>query len=241
MLPAVILVGGLGTRLVGLTGDTRPKVLVPVAGRLFIDWKLEELAGRGITDVLLLVGHHGDAIVEHVGDGSAFGVRTRYQADGETLLGTGGAIRRALSELPDAFWVTYGDSLLDVDLRAAEAAFTRSGRPALMTVWHNRDELGTSNALVRDGLVVGYSKHPPPAGAEHIDYGMLILTREAFAGSPTDESFDLSAVLSRLASAGELAAFEVHERFFEIGDPAALRETEVHVRTLTDGEPPASR
>jgi NDP-sugar pyrophosphorylase family protein len=230
MLPAVILAGGLGTRLAEVTGDARPKVLVPVAGRPFIDWKLEELAGRGITDVLLLVGHHGDAIVEHVGDGSAFGVRARFQADGAALLGTGGAVRRALPELPDAFWVTYGDSLVTVDLRAAETAFARSGDRALMTVWHNRGVLGTSNALVRDGLVAEYSKRPPPVGAEHIDYGMLILTRDAFADSPADEPFDLEAVLSRLASVGELAALEVGERFYEIGDPASLRETEAELQ-----------
>ena len=229
MLPAVILAGGLGTRLASVIGDAVPKVVVPVAGRPFIDWKLAELASRGIADVLVLVGHHGDAIVEHVGDGSMFGVRARYQADGTTLLGTGGAVRRALAELPDAFWVTYGDSLVNVDVGAAEAAFARAGYPALMTVWHNRDELGPSNARVSDGLVVEYSKQPPPARAEHIDYGMLILTRDAFAGTPADEPFDLSSVLSRLASAGELAALEVPDRFYEIGDPASLRETEAHL------------
>ncbi len=136
----------------------------------------------------------------HVGDGAEFGVRARFLADGDVLLGTGGAIRRALPELPDAFWVTYGDSLLRVDIGAAETAFARSQDVALMTVWHNRNTLGPSNALVRDGVVVEYSKQPPPAGAEHIDYGMLLLTRAAFAATPPDEAFDLAVVLSELAA-----------------------------------------
>ncbi len=233
MLPAVILAGGLGTRLADVTGDAQPKALVEVAGRPFIDWKLDELAAQGITDVLLLVGHHSDAIVDHVGDGAAFGVRARFLADGPTLLGTGGSIRRALPDLPAAFWVTYGDSLLSVDVAAAERAFARSGCAALMTVWHNRGALGPSNALVRDDLVAAYSKQPLPVGAEHIDYGMLIVTRDTFASSRANEPFDLGEVLAPLAADGRLAAFVVRERFYEIGDPAALRETEVELQRRT--------
>ena len=202
MPPAVILAGGLGTRLADVTGGERPKALVEVAGRPFIDWKLAELSAGGITEVLLLVGHHGDAVAAHVGDGTAFGVRARFLADGDVLLGTGGSIRRALPELPDAFWVTYGDSLLRVDIGAAETEFARSQDVALMTVWHNRNTLGPSNALVRDGLVVEYSKQPPPEGAEHIDYGMLLMTRAAFAGTPPDQQFDL-------AGAGRIRRFQI--------------------------------
>jgi NDP-sugar pyrophosphorylase family protein len=211
---------------------------VEVAGRPFIDWKLAELAVAGVTDVLLLVGHHGDAVVAYVGDGSAFGVRARCLADGEVLLGTGGAIRRALPELPDAFWVTYGDSLLRVDVGAAENAFAHSQNDALMTVWHNRGALGPSNARVRDDLVVEYSKQPPPEGAEHIDYGMLLMTRAAFAGAPPDQPFDLAILLADLARSGRLGALAVSERFYEIGDPSSLRDTEAY---LTAGGPTASR
>lgn len=230
MLPVVILAGGLGTRLVEITGDAVPKVLVPVAGRPFISWKLEDLAVQGVTDVLLLVGHHADAIQEYVGDGSAFGLQVRCLDDGDTLRGTGGAIRRALPQLPNSFWVTYGDSLLDVDLAVAESAFAHSGLPGLMTVWHNREALGPSNALVRGGLVVEYAKRPPPEGAEHIDYGMLILTASSLDGQPDDEAFDLGEVLSALAADAELGALEVHDRFYDIGDPEALQATEAHLQ-----------
>jgi len=230
VLPAVILAGGLGTRLADVTGGLHPKALVEVAGRPFIDWKLAELAAAGITDVLLLVGHHGDAVATHVGDGTAFGVRARFLADGDVLLGTGGSIRRALPELPDAFWVTYGDSLLRVDVAAAETAFARSQDVGLMTVWHNRNALGPSNALVRGGMVVEYSKQPPPEDAEHIDYGMLLVTRAAFAETPPDQAFDLAVVLSELARTGRLGAFAVAERFYEIGDASTLRETDAELR-----------
>jgi NDP-sugar pyrophosphorylase family protein len=216
----------MGTRLREVTGDEVPKVLVPVAGRPFIDWKLDELRRAGVDDAVLLVAHQGDEVAAHVGDGARLGLRVRCIADGDTLLGTGGAVQRALPLLPEAFWVTYGDSLLHVDLARAEAEFARSGIAGLMTVWHNRNRLGPSNALVHDGLVVAYSKAPPPAGAEHIDYGILLLTRSCFAGRAPDERFDLAEVLTPLASAGRLGAFEVHDRFHDIGDPVALGETE---------------
>jgi NDP-sugar pyrophosphorylase family protein len=107
-----------------------------------------------------------------------------------------------------------------------------------MTVWRNRGALGPSNALVRDDRVVEYAKQPLPIGAEHIDYGMLIMTRDTFAHADANQAFDLADVLTPLASDGQLAAFVVQERFYEIGDRAALRETEEH---LTAGGPPASR
>src|SRR5262249_4374165 len=152
-------------------------------GRPFVDWKLDDLAARGASDIVFLVGHRGEEIAAHVGDGSRHGVRVRFEADGDRLLGTGGAIRRALPTLPGAFWVTYGDSLVDVDLVLGEQVFGRAGRPALMTVWRNRGALAPSNALVRGDRVVEYSKSPLPEGAEHIDYGMLLLGVEAFAGT----------------------------------------------------------
>jgi NDP-sugar pyrophosphorylase family protein len=240
MLPVVILAGGLGTRLVEVTGDALPKVLVPVAGRPFIDWKLDELARHGAADVLLLIGHHADTIRDHVGDGARFGLRVDCLVDGDRLLGTGGAIRRALPRLPDAFWVTYGDSLVEVDLAVGESAFATRHTLGLMTVWRNRGELGPSNALVRDGLVVEYAKQPTPARAEHIDYGMLILTAAPFAAEPEDHAFDLAAVLSELAAAGGLAALEVTTRFYDIGDPAALRETEAYL-SRRGATPPSER
>src|SRR5712692_2156565 len=119
MLPVAVLAGGLGNRLHAVTGDALPKALVPVLGRPFIDWKLEGLAAAGTHRVVLLVGHHGGQIRAHVGDGRRYGLSVEYVEDGPVLLGTGGAVARALPSLADAFWVTYGDTLLEFDVAAA--------------------------------------------------------------------------------------------------------------------------
>lgn len=229
MLPVVVLAGGLGTRLRDITGDDLPKALVPVDGRPFIDYKLTGLAHHGVTDVLLLVGSHGEQLREHVGDGSRYGTRVRAIDDGPNLRGTGGAIRSALPELPDAFWITYADTYLEVDVAGAEQRFRDADALGLMTVLHNRDRWEPSNAVVEDGFVVAYGKMPE-GRAEHIDYGMVALRRDAFRDAPRDAAFDLGVIFNELAAAHQLIAFEVTQRFHDIGTPAALTETEEFFR-----------
>lgn len=230
MLPVVILAGGRGTRLASVTGDATPKAMVRVAGRPFIDHKLDDLAARGVRDVVLLVGHRGEILSQHVGDGSHYGLRVRSLADGRALRGTAGAIVAARSLLPDAFWVTYGDTLLDVDLSTAEARFREHGRPALMTVLRNRDRFEPSNVVVRSDAVLAYAKDPRPVGAEFIDYGMLAFERAVFDGWAGDATIDLAEVLGELVARGAVTAFEVTERFHDIGTVDALRETERYLR-----------
>jgi NDP-sugar pyrophosphorylase family protein len=225
-----VLAGGLGTRLRLVTGETLPKALVPVAGRPFIDRKLEELHGRGAEEVVLLVGHGGDALRTHVGDGATFGLHVTYLEDGQTLLGTGGALLRARPMLGDTFWTTYGDTLLTVDTASAEAQFAASDALGLMTVLHNRDRWEPSNARIEGSRVVAYSKDPRPAGAEHIDYGMLLFRAAALSGFGPGDAFDLGEALGVLVADKRLDAFEVTERFHDIGTVEALRETEEWVR-----------
>jgi NDP-sugar pyrophosphorylase family protein len=224
--PVAILAGGFGHRLRSVTGENLPKVLVPVLGRPFIDWKLEGLADAGATQVVLLVAHHGTMVREHVGDGQRFRLEVSYVDDGPMLLGTGGALLRALGSLPRVFWVTYGDTLLDVDLAAAEACFDQSDCVALMTVLQNRDRWEPSNVVVGDERVLAYGQSPPPIGAQHIDYGMLAFNRAAWDAQPRERAFGLDAVLEPLIAARRVAAFEVSNRFYDVGTPTALRSTE---------------
>jgi N-acetyl-alpha-D-muramate 1-phosphate uridylyltransferase len=238
-MQCVILAGGRGTRLGRLTEDL-PKALVDVAGRPFLDYQLELLRAAGVADVVLCVGYLGSLVEERIGDGSGRGLSITYVHDGPLPLGTAGALRNALPLLGESFLVTYGDTLLSVDYRAVADAHAASSHPALMTVLENDDRLGSSNAVVRGGLVVADGKDPPPAGARWIDYGLLAFDRDAVART---SARDLEDELGLLAGAGRLAAFEVEERFYEIGDEAGLAETEAFVRgsprfaTLRPGDP----
>lgn len=221
-----ILAGGLGTRLAAVAGE-RPKALVPVAGRPFLDYQLELVRQAGIERVVLCVGHLGEQIVEAYGDGAAVGLSLAYSFDGDRLRGTAGAVVRALPLLGERFLVTYGDTLLDVDYADLAARHAARGLPATMTVLHNRDALETSNARVEDDRVVAYGKSPRPEGAEWIDYGLLALEAAALDGV---EEGDLAGPLGGLAAARRLGAYPVAARFHEIGTPDSLAETEQFVR-----------
>jgi NDP-sugar pyrophosphorylase family protein len=231
-LTAVVLAGGKGTRIASLAGPDRPKAMLSVAGRPFLDHKLQGLAEQGVREVVLLVGHGADHIRAHVADGSAWGLRVRCVEDGPTLLGTGGAVRAALAALPDAFWVTYGDTYLPIELEPVEAAFRATGRLALMTVLHNEDRVEPSNATIGSGLVIRYAKGE--AGMTHIDYGMLAFHRSAFEPYPTGEAFDLGEVVRDLVARRELAAFEVTVPFHDIGTPSTLADTDAWFASVID-------
>jgi NDP-sugar pyrophosphorylase family protein len=224
-MQVVILAGGLGTRL-GEQGAQRPKALMPVSGRPFLAHVIELLRGQGLSRLLLLVGHHGDQIEKAVGDGSALGVQLRYCFDGPRLLGTGGALRAALPKLEDEFLVLYGDTFLDIDYQAVISAFRTSRMPALMTVLHNQGRWDTSNVEFRDGKLIRYSKRDRTPAMQYIDYGLAALRKEAIAELPESQRADLADLYSRLVAEGRMAGFEVFERFYEIGTPEALAETE---------------
>ena len=222
-LPVVILAGGLATRLRPLT-EKIPKALVEVAGRPFLEHQIELLKQNAISEVILCVGYLGEMIQERYGDGETLGVRILYSFDGPKLLGTGGAIKKASTVLPAAFFVLYGDSYLPVDYQAVAAAFRRASKPALMTVFANADAWDTSNVWFEHGRIRLYSKREKLPEMRYIDYGLMICTREIFDNSSNDVAFDLADTLEDLSRKGKLAGYEVNQRFYEIGSPSGLAE-----------------
>lgn len=223
LLPIALLAGGLATRLRPLT-ETIPKALVEVAGRPFIAHQMELLARAGASRVVVCAGYLGEMIEEFVGTGAAYGLEVSYSWDGDRLLGTGGALKRALPLLGDEFMVLYGDSWLDIDYGAVQRAFRDSGQPSLMTVFRNEGQWDSSNVQFEDGRICRYDKVERTPSMRHIDYGLGILKARILYSWPDSEPFDLAAVYGRLVAEGKLAGYEVFTRFYEIGSPAGLAE-----------------
>lgn len=224
-IPVAILAGGLATRLRPIT-EKIPKSLVPVAGKPFLAHQLELLRSRGIHRVVLCVGYRGEMIEHEFQHGSAFGVRLDYSFDGPKLLGTGGAIRRALPLLGDEFFVLYGDSYLPVDYHPIADFFHRSKKNGCMTVYRNEGRYDTSNVVFRNEEIAVYDKKSRLPEMQHIDYGLSLFKSSVFQGYAAGLPFDLAEVMGKLVREKQLAGYEVHERFYEMGSPAGLAELE---------------
>jgi NDP-sugar pyrophosphorylase family protein len=222
-LPVAILAGGLATRLRPIT-ERIPKALVEINGEPFISHQLRLLHERGIRRVVLCLGYLGEMVRQFVGDGRAFGLEVEYCFDGPALRGTAGAIHQALPLLGPAFFVLYGDSYLPCDYTKVEEAFVQSGKKGLMTVFRNEGQWDSSNVEFVEGRILAYDKRNRTPRMHHIDYGLGVFERHVFESLEPGCVYDLAATYQDLLARDELAAYEVGERFYEIGSAAGIEE-----------------
>ncbi|HZY86184.1 MAG TPA: sugar phosphate nucleotidyltransferase, partial [Gemmataceae bacterium] len=197
--------------------------------RPFIDHQLALLRRNGVRRVVLCLGHLGEQVERHLGDGAALGLEVRYSHDGERLLGTGGALLRAAPLLGPAFWVLYGDSYMDIDYPAVLRHFRAGDHDGLMTVLHNENRWDRSNVIFRNGRLLCYDKRSPRPEMTHVDYGVSLLRSTALARLPADQPCDLADLYTELVAEGRMAGHEVTQRFYEIGSPRGLQETQEYL------------
>ncbi|MFN2623016.1 MAG: nucleotidyltransferase family protein [Chthoniobacterales bacterium] len=228
--PVAIVAGGLATRLRPVT-EKIPKALIEVAGQPFLAHQLRLLRSAGIRKVVLCVGYRGEMIEQRFGNGSQLGVELTYSFDGPELLGTGGAIRKALPLLGKQFLVLYGDSYLPIDYAMPVHAFLVNGKPGLMTVFRNEGRWDTSNVWFVDGVIRSYDKKSQTPEMRWIDYGLGVFDAGAISGWPANKAFDLADVYRDLISRSELAGYEITQRFYEIGSREGLAELDAMLRT----------
>ena len=222
-MQAVILCGGLGTRLGGLTRSV-PKPMVKVRGRPFLEYEVDLLRSNGVEDLVLCVGYLAEQVKGYFGDGRDHGVRIRYSHDGPELLGPAGALKRASSLVGDSFFVTYGDAYLRADYRRAMEMLLGSSSLGLMTVYKNEGRHGKSDVVVRGSRVVAYDKRGTAPGMSWINYGVSALRRESLDLIPGGRFCGEEEFYGRMIREGQLLALPVTRRFYEIGSPAPLEQ-----------------
>ncbi len=223
LYPVVILAGGLATRLRPIT-ERIPKALVEVGGQPFIAHQLRLLKSHGVQHVIISAWYKGEMIREYVGNGNQFGMDVEYVFDGDYPLGTGGAIRQALTLFTDPFFVLYGDSYLPCDYADIQAHFDRHTRPGLMTVYRNQGQWDTSNVEMRNNEILCYDKINRTTRMEFIDYGLGLFKRDVFASMPQGQPADLTEIYQNLVAHHSLLAYEVKQRFYEVGSFEGLQE-----------------
>jgi len=223
-MQAIILAGGLGTRLRGVIGDL-PKPMARVGGHPFLHHLLHMLSAAGFRNVVLSVGYRHEAIVDHFG--TAFeGLSIAYSVE-STPLGTGGAIRQSLGGArPGPCFVLNGDTLVDVDYEAMREAHASPDATLTMAVCR-LDEVGRFGALsIDDGIVTGFLEKGA-TGAGFINAGVYLTDTGLFDGYTLPErfSFETDFLTPHLASIRP-RAFETHGRFLDIGIPEDYRRAE---------------
>jgi len=169
-------------------------------------------------------------IEEQFRNGRKTGVELIYSFDGPKLLGTGGALKKAMPLLGNHFFSLYGDSYLPIDYAGPARAFVESGKAGLMTVFRNEGRWDKSNVWFQEGAIKSYCKKEQGTKMHHIDYGLGVFSAAALASWPQGKAFDLADVYRDLIARHELAGFEVADRFYEVGSPEGLAELDAVLR-----------
>jgi mannose-1-phosphate guanylyltransferase len=222
---AVVLVGGEGTRLRPITSRV-PKPVVPLVGRPFVGYILENLAQHGVRRVVFSAGYLAAALREAVGDGSRYGLEVRYVVEDQPL-GTAGAIKNVQAELDGGcLYAVNGDVLTDVDLTAMRVFHEHHPGQATILLARVDDPRRYGLVEVADGGRVEQFLEKPgadydvPAHGALINAGVYLLEAEVLDAIPAGRQLSIErGVFPQLAAAGSLHAFVGDGYWRDIGTP----------------------
>ncbi|RME17436.1 MAG: nucleotidyl transferase [Bdellovibrio sp.] len=222
-MPIVILAGGLATRLKPIS-EAIPKSLMDINGQPFLKHQISLLQKEGLRKVYLCVGHLSEKIKEFLDFSPPKDIEIKIIDDGKPLKGTGGALKEASKQIKeDCFFVTYGDSYLPINFKKVFEYYISQNQPALMTIYKNQNAFDKSNVIFKNGQIKDYDKNKTSPDMQYIDYGLMIFQKSLFKSISHSYPFDLSLILSDLVKNNLVAAYEVFERFYEIGTPKGIQ------------------
>jgi histidinol-phosphate phosphatase family protein len=226
---AVILAGGRGTRMQPITND-RPKPMVPILGRPFLEYQIEQLRDQGFERVLLLLGYLPDVVKAHFGDGHEWGVRIEYSVTDPDQL-TSSRIAAAREMLDPCFLLLYCDNYWPMQFDRLWERFREAGKPALITVYTNRDGYSRGSASLDDeGNVRVFDRLRQAPGLRDVEISYAIVTDIALSLLPEEDTLFEEAVYTPLARQGRLAAFASDHRYYSVGSLNRLPATEAFLR-----------
>ncbi len=221
----VILAGGLATRLGSLV-EKIPKSLINVNGTPFIIHQLNYLKSQGLKDVHLCLGHMKEQIIDLLKQNNNLGINFSFSYDGDYPLGTGGALLNALSYLDENFFLQYGDTFLPINYTDVSNFFYQNNNYNILTVFKNENEYDKSNIILNEDKIVKYEKELNDKNMKYIDYGLSILKKVSLNNYDSHRFTDLSSIYQSLIEKKIMISFEVSHRFYEIGKPSGIKETE---------------
>jgi histidinol-phosphate phosphatase family protein len=222
---AVILAGGRGTRLRPLT-DTRPKPMVMFHGKPFLGYLVDQLREQGFSRILMLLGYLPEVIIDHFGDGRAYGVRIDYDVTAPDDL-TAYRLQQAQARLDDLFLLLYCDNYWPLRFADLWAAYLASGAPAQVTVYANGDGYSRDSVIVGgDGFVEVFDRGRTTPGLKGVEISYAILAKAAVLPLlPAQQELFEQAVYPVLARQHRLHAYWTEHRYYSVGGPERLPRT----------------
>jgi histidinol-phosphate phosphatase family protein len=222
---AVILAGGRGTHMRPLT-DTRPKPMVEIHGKPFLEYLVDMLREQGFERVLLLLGYLPDVIQDYFGDGSRWGVQIDYSvSDADDL--TVRRVQLVKERLDPCFLLMYCDNYWPMHIEKMWERFTTANVPAMITVYSNKDKYSRDSVRVgADGYVDVFDRSRTTPGLQGIEISYAILTRPVLALLPEQDALFEEAVYPQLVKQRQLLAYVTDHRYYSVGSLERLPLTE---------------
>jgi len=222
-LTAVILAGGLGTRLSSVVKDI-PKCMALIRGRPFLEYQIQYLMIQGIHNIVLCVAHLKDKIMKYFSDGREFGVRIQYAVEKE-LLGTGGAIKNAVdnTELTDYLLILNGDTFANWKLAKIRKTYLEKNADVIMVIARGGNNETSLIEIDEEGKAESYvEKHNNYRGLKYCGVGVYLLHRDLTRGWPS-RAFSMEYdCLPRLVRECRVYCEIIDSGFFDIGTPERL-------------------
>ena len=199
-----------------LTKD-RPKPMVEIHGKPFLEYLIDLLKESGITRVLILTGHMAEKISDYFGDGSRFGIEISYHYS-EPEAETGARLRNAKGLIDDEFLLLYCDNYYPFKLQKLQAFHRTHGSTATMVVYSNKDKYSKNNVHVgQDGIIELYDKSRTAENLNGIDVGFFLLKKSALELLPEGNPSFEAEILPQLVEKKQLAGFFTDHRYYTIG------------------------
>lgn len=221
-MQAVILAGGKGIRLRPVTYK-KPKPMVEINGRPFLEYQIELLKKFGINQFLILTGYLGAAIEDYFEQGEKLAVEIKYCREKQAL-GTGGALKNAEHLLCDEFLLLNGDTYLPIDYTNLIQYYKQNKAAATLVIYDNRSKpISPSNLDIdSNSYIIKYDKKNS-AGLNFIDAGAGIWQKKILELIPETAEISLEKeTFPKLIAEKQLLAYPVKQRFYDMGTTQGL-------------------
>ena len=235
-LPDILILAGGKAKRLGKVTKNIPKSLINFYKKPFIYYQLCLLERNKFKKIVISTGHLSKKLKYYINKNKKkFNLKIKFINDGKNLLGTGGAIKNAISMLSKDFFVIFGDSYLDVDYLKIYKKFLFFKKLGLMTVYKNNNlndktGEGLSDIEIHNGKIIKYDKLSRNSRMEYINYGISVFNKNLFKKWEFKKKMDLQVINQELIDNKELSYLIIKKQFYETGSKKGIKLTKQYLK-----------